>query len=447
AERLAAGLGWTFVDGPATDGVTGPLWVLPAWLGAATGLGAPLVQKALGLAAAALGAGLVVARARGPEGARDGAVRLGAGLLVGLQSTLGVWGQAGLETGAAVLAAGLAAIGVGVPGRRGDLLLGGAVAALAGLRPEMAPFALVLLLARARPIAWGLAVGGVLAWLAFRLALFGAVLPLSYQAKVGAPGTGLPYVGAGLLLTTGVVGLGLAAVGARRPGRRAWGLAAAAQVGTVALVGGDWMPGARLLAPVLPLYGVLAAEGAAALWAGGRARRALAAVGLLGALALPLIDLVAQLGPVRAAGAARRAARGLAERLGEHESVALVDVGWLTWDQPVDVVDLGGLTDPTIARAPGGHLTKEIPIAYLAEREPEVILLHAAVPPRVDGEGRLETLAGYPVERGLAASGWVRANYRVEDVIRYAEGYHYVWLARRPPGPPGARDARESRRE
>ncbi|HMI91979.1 MAG TPA: hypothetical protein VK509_11475, partial [Polyangiales bacterium] len=103
----------------------------------------------------------------------------------------------------------------------------------------------------------------------------------------------------------------------------------------------------------------------------------------------------------------------------------------LAYASGVEVIDLGGLTDPVIARSRGGHLEKQIESAYLEQRNPDALLLHAATTPRVDGEGRLLALAGYPVERRIAALPFVRAHFRVAHVQRYAPGYYYVLLKAR----------------
>jgi hypothetical protein len=93
-------------------------------------------------------------------------------------------------------------------------------------------------------------------------------------------------------------------------------------------------------------------------------------------------------------------------------------------------VDLGGITDAAIARAPGGHLGKRVPLGYLVERSPRTLLLHSATEPVVDDEGRLVALAGYPVEQELAALPWTRSRFRVGRVLRYRPGYWYVRLDR-----------------
>ena len=85
----------------------------------------------------------------------------------------------------------------------------------------------------------------------------------------------------------------------------------------------------------------------------------------------------------------------------------MVDVGYLAYQSGVEVIDLGGVTDPQIAQLPGGHLDKAIPVELLQGRDPQALLLHSAHRPR-HPEGRLRSLSGYPVERRVARLPWVR---------------------------------------
>ncbi|MCZ7684270.1 MAG: hypothetical protein M5U28_38050 [Sandaracinaceae bacterium] len=209
--------------------------------------------------------------------------------------------------------------------------------------------------------------------------------------------------------------------------------AVAVHLVAVALAGGDWMPGFRLLAPVLPLY-ALSASGPIAARLGAPERRARGAALLLACLAIPALDLALQLPRVREAGATRET-RGaeLAEWLAAHaERVAMVDVGYAAFRSGVEVIDLGGITDPSIGMLPGGHLDKRIDPGALRARDPDTIVLHAAAPPRVL-DGMLRTLAGYPVERRVAEMPWVRAEMRVVRVVEYAPHYWYVVLQRPSP--------------
>lgn len=411
ARRLAAGDGWTFVDGPATDGVTGPAWVLPGVVAALVGAPVWLGQKVAGAICALAALAWVVRRSRAPMAVT--AVLLS-------QASFVAWAVAGLETGAATLAVTIAAMS------RSEHARGAAVAALAWLRPELAAFALVSLVARPSRVAWGWALLGASSVLGFRLLTFGDVVPLAFHAKSGTMADGLSYVGLGVLFTTGIGGVWLAA----RSRPRGVRVALIAHVLAVAIAGGDWMPGWRLLVPVMPLYAWLVAEGFAVERTASRARSRWGWAALCAATVTPAVVLSAQVGGWREAGLARAQSAAFARRVGALRSVALVDVGWLVWESDVDVVDLGGLTDPTIARARGGHLGKQVDVAYLSARDPEVILLHSEAPPEVDDDRDLVRLAGFPVERAVAAHPWTREHYDVREVIPYREGYWYVWLAR-----------------
>lgn len=435
AERWASGRGVTMNDGPATDGVTGPLWLFVLGLGVHAGVDPIVVAKVVGLGCAA-GAAAFATWVAGREHAAAGWV---AAAVLSVQPTLGIWGVAGLETGMAVLATTIAAVSC-LSARPRPALAGLGIGTLAWLRPELALVSAVFLGAlalrdrRAGRYAFAIAAPLALGVMAYRLALFDSPLPLSLAAKPPGGGHGIAYVGHALIATTGALGFAWAAFGAFRA--RAFvsrSLLTALVVHGVAIVlaGGDWMPGYRLVAPVLPLYGWLLASEMA-----GSMRRPLALVALAAATIVPAIDLVVQVPRTREAGIHREThGRALAASLARHRTVALVDVGFLARESGVSVVDLGGLTDPTIGRAEGDHLAKRIDPGYLAARDPDAIVLHAAAPPVVDSEGRLLRLAGYPVERSLAAMPWVRAHFAATRIVRYAPDYYYVVLERREPAP------------
>lgn len=418
ARRIASGAGYGFQDGSPTDGVTGPAWVLPGILADWVGVDPLVAQKAIGLLFACIAVTWIGAQLGRGVGAR---VRSGTyALLVVPQATLSIWSVAGLETGLATWAMTACAIGAW----RRTAWLGVGAFVIAWTRPELLVAASVLVVWRGGRRDWTLALLGVLGVVAFRLALFGHVLPLSFWAKGGTVAQGLRYVLSGTVVISGIAGVVLVAFARSEPRARVWAVAVGAHVVVVALLGGDWMPGYRLLAPVIPIFGALAALGALRV---GLRRRSLAVALVAMASMLPALDWIAQIQPARASADNRDAASPLAEALADHD-VALVDIGFLRYRARGDTVDLAGLTDPFIARLPGGHVDKEIPLAYLAERAPDVLLLHARAEPEVDAEGRLVRLAGHPVERRLAASELVRARYRVTEVIRYAESYWYVRL-------------------
>jgi hypothetical protein len=198
----------------------------------------------------------------------------------------------------------------------------------------------------------------------------------------------------------------------------------------VLLAGGDWMPGFRLLVPVLPV--------ALLVTAGPLARRLereprwRGAALLAASLAVPIVSIGLVLPQVRGIAASReRVGEPLAQFLRTHaRRVALVDVGFLPYRAGVEVVDLGGITDPAIGRAPGAHVAKEIDPGLLELRAPDAIVLHSSHRPRVSDDGRLLGLRGHPVERRVASMGFVRARYRVARVDQFADDYWYVTLTR-----------------
>jgi len=266
----------------------------------------------------------------------------------------------------------------------------------------------------------------------FRLALFGHLLPMALAAKPSSVVAGLSYLARGTLIVFGAVGIA-PLFWVLRSGDRAARVRAVAVLAhglAVALVGGDWMPGFRLLAVVVPLYALVWADAWETL---GLVRRrqayAAAAVACLVSGAFLMLELPA----LRAGGEARdvRGAQLAADLRRLSGPVALVDVGYLAYRSDAHVLDLGGVTDTVVANSPGGHLEKRIDWAYVDRVAPVAILLHSSAPPGVDARGNLTELAGYPVERRLAASAFVRARYRVARVYAYAPHYHYVLLVRR----------------
>lgn len=467
AARMAAGDGWTMNDGPPTDGVTGPLGLVPGVVAALLGRDPVFASKLTGLLCAALAAALVARRAA-PF------TPIGALLPLLLASPLlAVWSVAGLETGVAVLAASIgavAALGSVAPdsreGRKGgneeeeegrgagpatdpatdpdaDLVsasegargravaLGVSVGCLAWLRPELAPFCLVLLLSLRghRRWAWGLALAGVASVVVFRLSLFGHVLPLAAAAKPADLGNGFGYVARALVVVFGLGGAAPVVLAAREdPARRPLALALGAHLVSVALAGGDWMPGFRLFAPVLPAYALVASGAVARRLPGWRGWALLA-----GATAIPLASHAFVLPLARDAGEAREEAGAeLADWLAAHGTrVALVDIGYLGWRSGLEVVDLGGITDPEVARAPGGHVAKALDVGWLAARDPDLFVLSSRIAPRVSEDGQLVSFFGHPVEHRVARTAWFRARYRVARVVRYSPSTTYVVLARR----------------
>ncbi len=439
ATRLAEGDGYTFNPGPPTDGVTGPLWLAPGWLARLAGLDPVWAAKCAGLACAALASAAWTRRLS----QRSGGTRYAcaAAALFAFQPTLGGWGAAGLETGAATLALTVAVLALTARPIARPYTLGVAVAVLPWLRPELAVAAGVLAagafmrLRRGAVPVVALAGLGLGALVTFRWTMFGSVVPLAFYAKQGSLEHGLDYAARGAAIAFGVFGLPLLWLGLMR-GRSddRWAFAViAAHFVAVVLAGGDWMPGFRLFAPVLPLAIGLIAVGTARAVPSRPMR--FAACGLAAATAAVFaLDLATRMPEWSAVQASREGAgRALAERLkASVKRAALVDIGFLGYASGVEIVDLGGITDPEIARMPGGHLDKAVSDAWLAARAPDALVLHSARPPLVAADGKLLALAGYPVERRVAAGAWVKREFRVSFSVRYAPHYHYVLLQRDP---------------
>lgn len=441
AQHIASGAGYVMNVGErAADGVTGPLWLVPLVLMRSLGFDPIAVAKLVGLACMASSVWIVTRRVG--TRATGGVMTWVAAVLLATQPTLASWSVGGLETGAVTLAATVLASTAMPGGRPATWAIALAGAAVPWLRPELSPMAAVLLLhhARAEPtrgvrVALAALMIGALV-LPFRWSLFGHLLPLSAAAKPASIAAGLEYAARSVVVTTALGGIALTALGARsgRRGDRVLGLALLAHVAAVVVAGGDWMPGFRLLAPVLPIYGYLVAVGFARLRVSRLSWRRWAAWVLLApTLGVPLVDLALRVDGARETAHSRATVgEQLVAELREHATrVALVDVGFLAYRSGVGVFDLGGVTDAAVAFAPGGHLDKHIDERLLRERAPDAILLHSRSAPQVGDDGELLGFDGYAVERRVAQMPWVRQHFTVASVHDYAPGYRYVLLLRR----------------
>lgn len=419
AERLLAGAGYTMRDGPPTDGVTGPLALVPAMIGELFGdaIGG---AKITGLLCGMIAAFLAVRHAA-RRSVAQGAL---ACALIASGPVLGVWSIAGLETGMAALAMTGAVLGML---ERRPIVCGLSIGAIAWLRPELAPACLVVIVAlaladrRAAWIAGSIAASFAIAIVIFRVAMFGTPIPLSAMAKPGDLAHGVEYLARGALIALG--GGGVIAIAMQR--ERAITIVLGAHALAIVLAGGDWMPGFRLFAPLVPVYAIAASAAIVPL---GKIRGAALFVACA---AIPAVVTAIELPRIRDAGAAReRQGARLAQLLRSYERVALVDVGYLVYASGVEPIDLGGITDPEIAMLPGEHLDKAIDESALRARRPDAIVLHSSAPPIVV-DGELRALAGYPVEQRVARMGFVRRDFRVDRVVQYSSDYFYVVLRSR----------------
>jgi hypothetical protein len=392
ARHLADGLGWRFnAHGPSTDGVTPLPWPLVlAPLARADALVVLARAKGLGLAAWVL-TGAALGRAAGRVDS-PAWTRVAALATMALSVPLAAHAVSGMETAVATSLATFAALRMDRP--RTTAIFAGLAASL---RPEMAPWAFALALgavaanrgttsanggatsanrAAREPRPWldacALALGPFVACAVVRAIAWGHPAPLALLAKPSDVAHGLAYAGAACVVSLVPV-LVLAPVAvAREPRALAIVLAALVHLAVVVVVGGDWMPYARLVVPVLPslVYAaVLASRCAHAIPTAARATLAV----LLG------VTLVARggtsgrtVGPDRAALVAT--ARPWLEGV---PRLAALDIGWPSAATEAEIIDLAGLTDPEIAALRGGHTSKRVDARFLLARRPDALLIDA----------------------------------------------------------------------
>lgn len=289
----------------------------------------------------------------------------------------------------------------------------------------------------------GIGFGCFLLW---RYSVYEAVLPNTVHAKAGLSGPvvvrGLKTVATYLLLFLSPLTLPAALSVSRKGGRLAWVGAALALYGAFlaynVVVGGDWMPMFRFLAPATPFLAI----GLAVLWEriGPRRGGALAAV----SLALALLPAVG--GSLVPEGLLRslefrsfrvgyqsewdrlqrsienlerfvQIGKGLRQRFGPEDSIAIGAIGAVGYYSGMIVYDRNGLVDPEVAALPvapearsAGH-DKRVPRAWFLPRDPTVYQALIV-------EGRLEDPAspGF-LEAARSLGLWV-FNDPGEDVLK-----------------------------
>lgn len=418
AQNWAEGLGPLWNEGERVDGYTNFLWT--ALLAVAAKAGLPLPETA-GWAgfAAAIGTFWVVGLigARWPDPSRAGAMRwlpVVTVLLLAANGAFVTWTYAGLET---VCFAFLVLLGAWLHLREdsGDstLPLSAVVLLLASLtRPEGVLFVAITGLFKA--YGWwraGRTPAGAV-WLATWAAVFAVPyavyfawhwsyydhpFPNSYYAKVGSGmdqyERGLGYVGKFSREYGALVALFVpVAVAAYRERLRAslyLLTLLAAWTGYVVYVGGDTLVQNRMFVPILPVLYLLAAAGALSLvdavhrQAGSAAARALAAGGLVIALAVTLQPSVfREYLPTERASMDSRVAIGkwLHDNVPADQTIAVTAAGAIPYYSELPTIDMLGINDRHIAHVdadlgffPAGH--EKYDSDYLLERAPELILI------------------------------------------------------------------------
>jgi hypothetical protein len=380
AHHLARGLGYRFnAEGPVTDGVTALGWApLLAPFAAKGPLAALRAAKVLGLVAWAASAGLL---AIAVDRSSTRAARFAPLALVLVSAPLAAWSVAGLETG---LVTALAAAAVSLRSLGHDRAGVACAAVAAGLRPELAPWAIVVAGAPGPGEAFVVdrrafaRVGAALAPFAgvaiVRASVFGRAAPLAQLAKPADVVLGARYAVACALLTGPVLLVAPRALSRLPAWPRALVVAVLAHFVGVALAGGDWMPLSRLVVAVLPTV-VLAAA-----YVAGASDAPLASAATVARLAIALTAagwVMVRIGPSAArVGEGRLAVIDeLAPALASARVVAALDVGWVGAATDATIVDLAGVTDPAIAALPGGHTSKHVPPVLLATREVDTLVL------------------------------------------------------------------------
>jgi hypothetical protein len=260
-----------------------------------------------------------------------------------------------------------------------------------------------------------------------RVVAWGNLAPLALWAKPSDIDHGFAYAGAALVVTL-VPLLVLAPLSLlRAPAALAIVAAAGAHGLAIVAVGGDWMPYARLLVPIVPSLAY------AAILVSAHARPVPTAARCLAALVLGTI-LIARGGTAGRSVGADRAALVLAARssLATARRVAALDVGWVGAATDGEVLDLAGVTDPEIAVLAGGHTSKRIGAMFLLGRDPDVLLLYAPLG-LPDGRQNAWRQATYPrvVEARLAQDDVIARHFAPAGWLPLgAKGSGYVVLRR-----------------
>lgn len=451
ARNLAEGQGLVWNPGQRVEGYTDFLWVVALAGAVSAGAGPELASKLLGLAGGAAALAAVVRASPRPE-ARPLVTWL-APLLLAVSPPFAVWATGGLETTLFAALVTWTAV-LALPAAEGRPLRPavGAVGAAAALtRPEgvgvtaLVAGLLALRRGNARPVLRfaGVFLALFLPYFAWRWSYYGDLLPNTFYAKVGwttAQVTrGLRYV-LGYLQESGVLLL-LPLLGLFWTERRArvllLGGTALGYSAYVVAVGGDGLPMYRFLAPILPLWFLLVAEGTAGALARFGARRwARMAAWAFGALLCARSALPAFGGPsARYVNQDRRevaAWKEIGAWLGAHapagSSIAVIPAGAIPYFSRLRTIDMLGMNDRAIAHSTAHELGagqaghEKYDVDYVLAQKPTYLLIGVyglspvAVPaqqlvrPDYPAERRLyespELWASYSLRLGRTESGW-----------------------------------------
>jgi hypothetical protein len=474
ARNLARGLGLVYNPGEHIEGYTNFFWTVLLAGGVKVGLDPVLLAKVLGGLAAcgSLVALWLLSRRLRPYGGMPCV----ATWLFATSIVEGGYAVFGLETPLFVL---LILAGTELVFRERDRGSGfpwsGVVFGVAGVTrtaPEAAMFlGLVMLFLGLRFFGKQNLLRGVVflapvtAHTLFRHAYYGTWLPNTALAKLGNLSQqiagGKHYLTeyaqhAWPLLLLALFGL-CVAVMARQREALCFAVVAIAVTGYVLVVGGDWMPYFRFMAPFEPFAFLLACLGARSLLdpvvdrlvALGSTRGVLArglavAAGLLAAAGLTSIG-VFRMRRFNEAGhklvtddkvfwdsASGGAAAWFAAH-GQPGEIAVADIGYIGYATDYPVLDLLGLVDPVISRLPGGYTNKTGPgyIQRVFDVAPRYFVLV--------GNATDCNKLPFAAQERLRTDRRFRGVYDVAGMIRHSKGGYWCIFERRADAPPVVR--------
>ncbi|MEK6642934.1 MAG: hypothetical protein AABZ08_03430 [Planctomycetota bacterium] len=396
ARNAAHGLGVVYNAGQRVEGFTSPTWFVMALGAEALRVSPEQVSK--GISVVVVAAFMVMVWRRAGGGTMSGALPL---LILAVHTPLLVGIVCGLESAASAALIGCVLLVASEDRVRWKLL--GVVGVMALMtRPEnvvllgsLGVFMLATRRGQRREVL--LVTGGCLAVLAVLLAArwwyFGRWVPNTAVAKIrpdgGAMVAGWNYVCAWGMRYWWLAALAAPAFFVRGARRTAWlgVVLIAAQVVFVFVAGGDWMPQLRFMLPVGVVLVVMACAGARAIAADGR----WSVVRIVSVTAVTL-GLAAQLWLFRTdrwrIDYEQREIRALeagpvhyvADHTGAGDCVAARDIGKLGYRANCAILDLVGLTDPTIAAGSGFRRRDRIDRDYVFGRRPSYLLLQSEKP-------------------------------------------------------------------
>lgn len=424
-----------YPSGPITDAVT-PLGFdrLIGGVCQLLGLSDPLlVVRCMGAVAHLLTAFLLGVRAASDGSSRWRVLLLGA--LLGSSVPLSSWATAGLETPIVGLAV------TSIVLLRSLVMKALCTGFVLVWRPECLPLALSLYFLEWRQLAqdpshegdqkkssftWVhlLTVVPFMAALGYRWIRFDQLMPLSAVAKEPDIASGAFYVLGGLVWT-GVIFLVPAWLALRSaPGWQSrWWFPFLLHAFAVAFAGGDWMPYFRLIVPGLPLVLYETVRR----WPSSWWMRGLC----LGYFAVQI--LVAKTSSLDARRVVERRSEWMTvarSSLASCRKTAAVDIGYLGYALEGRVLDLAGVTDPRVARLPGGHTSKRVPMAFLDRDGVDCWVVRVAREPSSSQLGLSERWAVYAVDQRLLV-GAEDAGFRVDRSMEVAgTSSEYLFLRR-----------------